>query len=35
VVHGFVQMGRALPEARRFHHDAAQALREAETGNPP
>ena len=29
VVHGFVQMGRALPEARRFHHDAAQALREA------
>ncbi|MBS0300587.1 MAG: alpha/beta hydrolase [Proteobacteria bacterium] len=29
VVHGFVQMGRALPEARRFHHDAAQALRQA------
>ena len=29
VVHGFVQMGRALPEARRFHQDAAQALREA------
>ncbi len=27
VVHGFVQMGRALPEARRFHQDAAQALR--------
>ncbi|MEZ5608773.1 MAG: alpha/beta hydrolase [Burkholderiaceae bacterium] len=29
VVHGFVQMGRALPEARRFHQDAAQALRQA------
>ncbi len=29
VVHGFVQMGRALPEARRFHHDAATALRQA------
>lgn len=29
VVHGFVQMGRALPEARRFHHDAAAALRRA------
>lgn len=27
VVHGFVQMGRALPEARRFHEDAAAALR--------
>lgn len=27
VVHGFVQMGRALPEARQFHHDAAAALR--------
>ena len=34
VVHGFVQMGRALPEARRFHHDAAQALRQA-LGLPP
>ena len=29
MVHGFAQMGRALPEARRFHHDAAQALRAA------
>jgi acetyl esterase len=29
VVHGFVQMGRALPEARRFHDDAAAALRQA------
>ncbi|HMN22416.1 MAG TPA: alpha/beta hydrolase [Ottowia sp.] len=29
VVHGFVQMGRALPEARQFHHDAAAALRAA------
>ena len=29
VVHGFVQMGRALPEARRFHEDAAAALRQA------
>jgi len=29
VVHGFVQMGRALPEARQFHHDAAKALQHA------
>lgn len=29
VVHGFVQMGRALPEARRFHEDAGRALRDA------
>lgn len=27
VVHGFVQMGRALPQARRFHDDAGAALR--------
>lgn len=29
VVHGFVQMGRALPEARQFHQDAGAALRRA------
>lgn len=29
VVHGFVQMGRALPQARRFHADAGVVLRRA------
>ena len=29
VVHGFVNMGRVIPEARRAHADAAQALRKA------
>lgn len=29
VTHGFVQMGRALPQARRFHADAGAALRHA------
>lgn len=29
VVHGFVQMGRALPQARRFHADAGAVLRSA------
>lgn len=29
VAHGFVQMGRALPEARQFHQDAGAALRQA------
>jgi len=29
VVHEFIKMGRALPEARRAHADAAQALRSA------
>lgn len=29
VVHGFLTMGRAIPEARQLHLDAAQALREA------
>ncbi|QXL85853.1 alpha/beta hydrolase [Comamonas sp. NLF-1-9] len=29
VTHEFIKMGRALPEARRAHHDAAQALRSA------
>jgi acetyl esterase len=31
VVHEFIKMGRALPEARRAHADAAQALRSALT----
>jgi acetyl esterase len=29
VVHGFVMMGRAIPEARRAHQDAARALQHA------
>lgn len=29
VVHGFITMGRAIPEARQFHADAAEALRRA------
>ena len=29
VTHEFIKMGRAIPEARQFHHDAAQALRHA------
>lgn len=29
VTHGFVQMGRALPEARQFHQDAGAVLRQA------
>ena len=29
VTHEFIKMGRALPEARKAHADAAQALREA------
>lgn len=29
VVHGFVQMGRALPQARQFHADAGAVLRRA------
>ena len=29
VVHGFIMMGRAIPEAHRAHADAAQALRQA------
>lgn len=32
VVHGFAQMGRALPEARQLHKDAGRALREAFGG---
>ncbi|MFD1709174.1 alpha/beta hydrolase [Ottowia sp. GY511] len=29
VVHGFIKMGRAIPEARQLHQDAARALRQA------
>lgn len=29
VVHGFIQFGRAIPEALTAHIDAAQALRHA------
>jgi acetyl esterase len=29
VTHEFIKMGRALPEARQFHQDAAAALRAA------
>lgn len=29
VVHGFIQFGRAIPQARQAHADAAQALRQA------
>jgi acetyl esterase len=29
VVHEFIKMGLVLPEARRFHADAAGALRRA------
>ncbi len=29
VVHGFITMGRAIPEARQLHQDAAAALRQA------
>ena len=29
VTHGFIMMGRAIPEALRFHRDAAQALAQA------
>jgi len=29
VVHGFIQFGRAIPEALKAHHDAAHALRHA------
>jgi len=29
VTHEFIKMGRALPEARQFHQDAARALRQA------
>ncbi|MCW5652424.1 alpha/beta hydrolase [Hydrogenophaga sp.] len=29
VVHGFIQFGRALPQARKAHEDAARALRQA------
>ncbi len=29
VVHGFIQFGRAIPQARQAHEDAAQALRRA------
>jgi acetyl esterase len=32
VVHGFITMGRAIPEAQRAHADAAQALRLAFAG---
>ena len=31
VVHGFITMGRAIPEARQLHQDAARALRSAFT----
>lgn len=33
VVHGFIQFGRAIPQALTAHHDAARALRHA-FGNP-
>jgi acetyl esterase len=29
VVHGFIQLGRAIPEARQAHADAARALKAA------
>ncbi len=29
VVHGFIQFGRAIPQARQAHADAARALRAA------
>lgn len=29
MVHGFISMGRAIPEARQFHKDSALALRQA------
>ena len=29
VVHGFIQFGRAIPEALKAHNDAARALRHA------
>jgi acetyl esterase len=32
VVHGFIQMGRAIPEALQAHQDAARALRHAFSG---
>jgi acetyl esterase len=31
VVHEFIKMGRAIPEALRAHNDAARALRQAFT----
>jgi acetyl esterase len=34
VVHGFVQMGRAIPQAREAHAHAAQALRQAFQTEP-
>jgi acetyl esterase len=34
VVHGFAMMGRAVPEARRAHLDAARALQLAFQTNP-
>jgi acetyl esterase len=33
MVHGFIQFGRALPEALKAHHDAARALRQAFSGD--
>jgi acetyl esterase len=29
VVHGFINMGRAIPEAKQAHHDAGLALKKA------
>jgi acetyl esterase len=29
VVHGFIQFGRAIPEALQAHNDAGRALRQA------
>jgi acetyl esterase len=33
VVHGFVNMGRVIPEARRAHDEAGHALRRAFSQN--
>ena len=35
VVHGFIMMGRAIPEAHRAHTDAARALKKAFQTNSP
>jgi acetyl esterase len=34
VVHGFVNMGRVIPEARRAHEDAGHALKRAFSLQP-
>ena len=34
VVHGFVNMGRVIPEARRAHEDAGHALKRAFSAKP-